>query len=97
MAVAPYKDRTIILTKESNLFGTGADVVDLNKTKSFVDRFLPRSGLLGFVAKKFVPRKNIILKGPTSIMIEHSAAIADASGLFTSYLQPWFIKNIPLP
>lgn len=96
MPLAPFRDRTIRLTLESDLQGTGG-VVQLSATKGFTDRFLPTSGLGGFVAKKAgLVSKTVTLRGPMAIDIKHIAGVAEENGLSTAFLQPWYIENIPI-
>ena len=98
MGLAPLKDRTITLTLERDLAETSPDVVKLSTTKGFSDRFLPTRGLGGFIRKKIQGDKTreVVLRGATNISISHSAGVAQSSGLATSFIQPWFIGNIPI-
>lgn len=100
MPLAPFRDRTIRLTLESDLQGQ-TDVVQLQATKSFTDRFMPTSGLGGYVAAppangSSTAAKTLTLRGPMSISIKHVAGVAEENGLSTSFLQPWYIESIPI-
>lgn len=98
MGLAPFRDRTITLTLERDLAENSPDVARLSTTKSFSDRFLPNRGLGGFIRKKVLGdrTREVTLRGAMSINVSHSAAVAQSSGLSTSFIQPWFIGNIPI-
>lgn len=107
MSFAPYKDRTITLIDENtyrkrNNLGTAA-IQDLAK------RYLPSQGRNFFGGKSIgnavsgltaspVPENDVFvtLKGPTKIMVSHKTGVAEEEGLFSSFIQPWFVQNIDI-
>ncbi len=63
----------------------------------FVSQFIPNSGLLGGLVSGsglVTVESTLDLIGPTSIDIAYAADVAAEPGLFTSFLQPWFIKPV---
>ena len=98
MSFAPFKDRTITLTLESDYLKLQGDRAKNGAIKNFgtdfTNRFIPKSGLLGQLVQKVRKEPTLTLKGPTSISITHASTIAEAEGISTSFLQPWFIKNV---
>jgi hypothetical protein len=101
MPLSPVKDRTISLTLEKDLKsdatnGTGQAL--LKPSQSFTDKFLPSSGLAGAVARNVFGAISPTLKlvGPMSIDFNYEADVAVEPGLFTSYIQPWFVKPVQI-
>lgn len=100
MPLAPIKDRTISMVLESDLDkdDTNSSGQVLRKpSQSFTDRFIPSSGLSGAVARNVMKdklAKTLNLVGPTSVDFSYEADVAVESGLFTSFIQPWFIKPV---
>jgi hypothetical protein len=105
MSFAPFRDRSITLTLESELTATdksGNTVLATNA--KFVNRFLPKTGLAGFGRKlaKKVPGltlpddESLTMKGVTYISVNHAADVASEPGVVTSFLQPWFIKPVAI-
>lgn len=101
MPLAPVKDRTISLTLEKDLVSDAANGTGQALTKpsqSFTDKFIPSSGLTGAVARnvfgKISPTLNLV--GPMSIDFTYEADVAVEQGLFTSYIQPWFVKPVTI-
>lgn len=98
MPLLPVKSRTIKITLENDL-KTVADpnsgAVTPPTSKAFTDRFIPTTGVAGSVANRIRgPQKTLTLVGPTAIDIGFEAGVAEEMGLFTSFLQPWFIKPV---
>jgi hypothetical protein len=99
MPLALLKDRTIKLTLESDyrkqqgVWGSVASI-----TASLVKNYLPPS--IPIATKLFNKAtgnafgKTLNLKGANSVSLDYSADIGEESGLFTSFLQPWYIKNV---
>jgi len=112
MPLAPYKDRSIKLTLEGEYLAQASTPFVKAFAKSVVDNFLPNPGLItlagrllnsenleDFSRKREISRSKvgtILLKGPTSFNADFSADVADEQGLQNSFLQPWYIKNIPI-
>ena len=97
MPIVPTRDRTISLTLESALRNTPNKKVSTKASDKYVSKFIPNSGITGFIAKKSgLESATIVLQGPTRINIGLTADIGNDPGIFTSFLQPWFIKNIPV-
>ena len=98
MPMFPVRDRTIVLTLESSLleYTSVGPTVLTTPSQPFVNKFLPSTGLGGAVMQNVfgVTDPSIELVGANSIDISHDAAVAEETGLFTSYLQPWFIKPV---
>jgi hypothetical protein len=107
----PVKDRTIWLSLENpaatTAGATGAAL--LSGVGPFVSQFLPANDLLapfqGNVAEGGLTATQTLLQtqgaplaltGPTSIDMAFKAGVADGSGIGTNFLQPWFIKNVPI-
>ncbi len=96
MPLFPVKDRTIRMTLETR----GANGSSQNTAASqprFVSQFIPNSGLLGGLVSGSGLRgveSTLDLIGPTSIDIAYSSDVAAEAGLFTSFIQPWFIKPV---
>ena len=93
MPIYPVKDRTIKMT----LAVPGATASNPAATQpAYVRQFIPNSGLLGGLVNGLTPAPptSISLVGPTKISIKFSAGVAAESGLFTNFLQPWFIKPV---
>ena len=104
MAFAPFRDRSVSLTLETELPVTNEGNSVLGTNAAFTSRFLPSTGLLGAAAKlaakvpglnKLEP-KSVTLKGASYISVSHAADVASESGVSTSFLQPWFIKPISI-
>lgn len=99
MAIAPAKDRTIRLTKEGDLDFTSSKASGTTQTaqlttgRNFANRFLPSTGVGGLV-RRLTGVKTIILRGPTELSFSYASEIGEVNGLFTSFLQPWYIQNI---
>ncbi len=96
MPLAPLRNRTITLTPETQIFQNNQTPVRLDTSLNFADKFLPKKGLGGYLSNKIVPNRSIVLAGVTDISVNHKAMVADENGLFTSYMQPWYIENIPI-
>lgn len=102
MPLAPVKERTISLTLESDLVkdSTNGSGTNLQRpSQSFTDRFIPTSGLVGAVARNVMGNaltKTLNLVGPMSIDFSYDADVAVEQGLFTSYIQPWFVKPVTI-
>lgn len=101
MAFAPFRDRSVTLTLESELPTTDTGDSILATNAAFTNRFLPQSGVGKFLAKK-VPGlnkrilANVTLKGANYISVSHQADVAVDSGLSTSFFQPWYIKPVAI-
>lgn len=96
MPVFPVRDRTISLQIEAAA-NTPSNTASAQST--YLQQFLPNTGLLGNVFNSTPgteTEKPFSLIGPTQISINHSAQVASESGLFTNFLQPWFIKPIEI-
>jgi len=93
MPLFPFRDRTISLTLEST-----DPKIPTKSTDPFVNRFLPNRGIGGFITRRTKTSVNdtVILRGPISHMTDMSADIGSDPGISTSFIQPWFIKNIPI-
>lgn len=99
---APFRDRSITLTLESELPST--DKTALATNAAFVNRFLPKTGLAGLgrkLAAKIPGLKNldppsVTLRGATYISVNHSADIGSDTGVATAFLTPWYIKPVPI-
>ena len=96
MPLAPLRNRTITLTPETQIFQSTETPVRLDTSLNFADKFLPKKGLGGYLTNKIIPNRSITLAGVTDISIDHKALVADENGLFTSYMQPWYIQNVPI-
>ncbi len=97
MGLAPLRDRTISLRLESEVSETkGNKKVSTKKTDSFVRRFMPNKTAEGFISSRLPGEGAVFLRGPTKVSWGFEAAIGDDQGIFTSHLQPWFIKSIPI-
>jgi len=102
MPLAPIKDRTISLTLESDIKenSTNSNSTVLRKpSQSFTDKFIPSSGIAGAVARKVLnlkPDPTLRLVGPMAIDFTYEAEVAVEDGLFTSYIQPWFVKPVSI-
>jgi hypothetical protein len=99
MPLAPVKDRTISLTLEKDLVADSANGTGQQLRKpaqSFTDKFIPTSGLIGAVARNVFGKIDPTLKlvGPMSIDLSYEADVAVEQGLFTSFIQPWFVKPV---
>jgi hypothetical protein len=96
MPLFPVKDRTIRLTLE-NRSPSGIPQATNASQPRFISQFIPNSGLLGGIVAN-TPlggvNKTLDLVGPTSIDINYSSDVGAEPGLFTSFLQPWFIKPV---
>jgi hypothetical protein len=92
MSLLAAKNRTIRLTLENDL---EAGTVK-TPSRSFVDKFLPNSGLLGVASALISSSPTIELVGPTGIDFKISASIVDEAGLFSNFLEPYAIKNVPI-
>lgn len=93
MSIAPYKNRTISLQFESSYeaqFGVNKIV------SSLISRYLPSQGRskVSAIPKKF--DAPILLKGPSSVTIDHTTGVAEEAGIYTSFIQPWFIQNVKI-
>jgi hypothetical protein len=98
MPLFPTKDRTIRLTLETFAPDGSSQGTPASQPR-YVSQFIPNSGLLGGLVSlisKGTPETTLDLIGPTSIDIAFSADVAAEPGLETSYIQPWFIKPIPI-
>jgi len=96
MPLFPVKDRTIRLTLEK-VTKDGSSQATTASQPRFISQFIPNSGVLGGIVAnlgKSPVEATLDLVGPVSIDINHSAAVAAEPGLFTSFLQPWFIKPV---
>lgn len=76
--------------------GTGQNL--LKPSQSFTDKFIPSNGLIGAVARDVFGKVDPTLKlvGPMSIDFSYDADVAVEPGLFTSYIQPWFVKPVSI-
>jgi len=94
---APYKDRTISLILESDYTARGKAGFVKNTAQDLGRRYLPAQGrsiggkTLGDAASNFID-----LKGPSSITMDHATGVAQEQGLFTTFLQPWYVKGVTL-
>jgi hypothetical protein len=95
MPLALLKDRTISLTLEKDyeakLSGTQAVL-----SNDLFQQFLPTTtGVPGSILNKLsTVNPTIILKGPNYMSFDHVADVAEENGLFTSFLQPWYIRPV---
>jgi hypothetical protein len=98
MPLYPVRDRTISLTTEP--LAPAASAANPAATQpAFVSQFIPNSGLLGGLTSGGLASlgkapASVSLIGPTAISMKFAAGVAADSGLFTNFLQPWFIKPI---
>lgn len=96
MPLFPVKDRTIRLTLETRGQNGAAQNTAASQPR-FVSQFIPNSGLLGGIVSASGIRtvdSTVDLVGPTSIGIDYDADVAAEPGLYTSFIQPWFIKPV---
>ena len=96
MPLFPVKDRTIRLTLEVRSPDGSSNVTSASQPR-YVSQFIPNSGLLGGIianTKLGAVEATLDLVGPTSIDISYKADVAADVGLFTSFLQPWFIRPV---
>ncbi len=52
----------------------------------------------GFLTKSEKPENDVFitLKGPSKITISHKTGVAEEEGLYTSFIQPWFVQNVDI-
>ena len=94
MPLAPYKDRTIKLTLETEYF---AQNPQSRAVQSVVDLYLPSAGVGGQVKNLITGNSGTItLVGPTRMNVALTANIADESGIASTFLEPWQINNVPV-
>ena len=88
MALGILKDRSVTLTLENSL--------SQNKqiAKKVADYYLPKRGLAGTLVEAVTESYILTLSGPNNIAIEYSADVGEEQGVYTSFLQPWFIKPV---
>lgn len=96
---APFRDRSISLTLESELNATSKKPFVTNG--AFVSKYLPSSGLLSNVTNRPLNKgvagpKTLTLSGVTNIQGEMAADVGEDLGVATSFLQAWYIKPIPI-
>ena len=102
MAFAPFRDRSITLTLESEIPVSNKNPGALATNAAFTNRFLPQSGVGRSLAKIITPGLNkliplsVTLKGATHISVNHQVDIGVDQGISTAFLQPWYIKPIPI-
>ncbi len=108
MSFAPYKDRTITLIDE-NTYRRRAGSALLSAAQDLTARYLPAQGrnffggkTIGNSAQALLGSPDtskdvfVTLKGPTKIAIIHKTGVAEEEGLFSSFIQPWFVQNIDI-
>ena len=94
MPLFPVKDRTIRLTLEQPSSSSKDTAASQPR---YISQFIPNGGLLGGIVSGLGltdVNSTLDLVGPTSINIKHAADVATESGLFTNFIQPWFIKPV---
>ena len=93
---APYRNRSVSLTLESNLPSNKSTTLITNG--AFVSKFLPSSGLVGqALNKKFNPSGGTLtLSGVNSISGALATDTGTDMGVSTWFIQPWYIKPVPI-
>ncbi len=98
------KDRSISLTLHSDIVkaqqGVGAGAPK-KFGQEFLDKYLPTGSLTGYAATTGLNAIGLVspaltLTGPQSIRFGYSVDVAIEKGLFTSFMQPWFIAPIEI-